>query len=84
MSRHAEDSNGGSPRAPDPHPVAVAREGIGLSREGLAFKAHLSVKTIERIERWEGGRQHRSTREAIARVLRVKSDELFPAEEAAA
>lgn len=83
MSRHPLDSNGPTREAPDPHPVAAAREGLRLSREGLAFKAHVSVKTIERIERGETT-PHRNTRESIARVLRCKAHELWPELEAAA
>lgn len=36
--------------AASPHPVQAAREAQGLSREGLAFKAGVSLKTVERIE----------------------------------
>jgi transcriptional regulator with XRE-family HTH domain len=68
----------------DVSPVQEAREAIGLSREGLAFKAHVSVKTIERIERFEGGLPHRATRQAIARVLRCKPADLGWPEEIAA
>ena len=44
------------------------REAVGLSREGLAYKAGLSIKTIERIE---GGKNEprRATLAVISRVL---------------
>lgn len=65
------------------HPVAVARQELRLSREGLAFKANVSVKTIERIERGETPVPFRNTQASIARVLRRKAHELFPEEMAA-
>lgn len=40
--------------APHNHPgieIRERREAIGLSREGLAYKSGVSLKTIERIER---------------------------------
>lgn len=50
------------------HPVRAAREAIGLTREGLAFRTGLTVRTIERVE---GGHvdPHRVTRRAIAAAL---------------
>jgi DNA-binding XRE family transcriptional regulator len=42
-----------TPVPPKVHPVAIARQEKNLPREGLAFKAGVSVKTIERIERGE-------------------------------
>ena len=78
------DTTGPAAIAPERHPVAIARDAIGLSREGLAFKAHVSIKTIERIERYETT-PFRNTRESIARVLKRPVHELFPpAEEVAA
>lgn len=41
---------------PQEHPgkaIKQRREAVGLSREGLAYKSRVSVKTIERIEREE-------------------------------
>lgn len=65
------------------HPVTLARQRIDLSREGLAFKAGVSFKTIERIET---GRviPHRLTQRAIAGVLNCDPADLWPEEETAA
>lgn len=41
---------------PQEHPgieIKERREAVGLSREGLAYKASVSLKTLERIERGE-------------------------------
>jgi transcriptional regulator with XRE-family HTH domain len=75
MSGHMQDV---TPDRPEPPTlVREARERLGLSREGLAFKAGVSLKTIERIERGEG-MPHRSTRQVIARVLDVAPEDIFP------
>jgi transcriptional regulator with XRE-family HTH domain len=66
-----------------PELVREAREAKRLSREGLAFKAGVSLKTIERIERGEGV-PHRSTRQVIAHVLEVEPEVIFPPETEAA
>jgi transcriptional regulator with XRE-family HTH domain len=60
-----------------PHPIQMAREALTppLSREGLAFRAGVSFKTIERIERG-GTRPHRLTLKAIADVLGMDPDDL--------
>jgi DNA-binding XRE family transcriptional regulator len=71
-----------TPVPPKVHPVAIARQEKNLPREGLAFKAGVSVKTIERIERGEVI-PHRTTRRAIAAVLGLDPSELWPTEVAA-
>lgn len=57
--------------APQEHPGKVIKErrtALGLSREGLAYKAGVSLKTIERIEREESV-PLRSTQSVIDAVL---------------
>jgi transcriptional regulator with XRE-family HTH domain len=49
-------------------PIQIAREEAGLSREGLAFKAGMSLRTIERIEAGQV-QPHRATVRAIAEAL---------------
>lgn len=51
-----------------PHPVRVARLQAGMSLEELAFKAGVSFKTLERLERGEG-QPRRSTLAVIASAL---------------
>lgn len=67
---------------PPLHPIRAAREAQGLPREGLAFKAGVSLNTIERIE---AGRTQprRATLKVIADVLGVEPDTLIPVNEAA-
>jgi len=56
--------------------IKQKREALGLSREGLAYKAQLSVRTVERIERGHTPRPNQTT------LARIKS--ALAAEEAAA
>jgi transcriptional regulator with XRE-family HTH domain len=51
--------------------VQEVREAQGLSREGLASKAGLSLRTIERLESGEIKRPHRATVAVIATALDV-------------
>jgi transcriptional regulator with XRE-family HTH domain len=53
-----------------PVTIQEAREGADLSREGLAFKSGISLRTIERIEAGQV-RPHRATRAAIAAALGI-------------
>lgn len=55
------------------HPLRTAREAQGLSREGLAFKAGVSMRTLERIE--GGGNARRATLTVIALALGLDADE---------
>lgn len=66
------------------HPVRAARKAMSppLTVEGLAFKAGVSAKTIERIER--GHVPHRATARVVADVLKADPAELFPTAEEAA
>jgi transcriptional regulator with XRE-family HTH domain len=61
--------------------VRQAREGLGLSREGLAFKAGLSLRSVERIEAGDTN-PHRATVRAIAAALECDPADLAPAEAA--
>lgn len=65
-------------------PLMAARKAKGLTREGLAFKAGVSFKTIERLEKGETGTPHRLTGQAIARVLGCAPEDIWPDLEAAA
>ena len=65
------------------HPVTQAREEMGLPKEGLAFKAGVTLKTIERIERGGPGTPHRLNRRAIAEVLGRDPADLWPEKRAA-
>jgi transcriptional regulator with XRE-family HTH domain len=65
------------------HPIRVAREAQDLSREGLAFKAGVSFKAIERIETGRTKTPHRATLQAIAAALELEPDDLLPQEAAA-
>lgn len=71
-----------TPTEPEMHPVATARSEMRLPREGLAFKAGVSVKTIERIESGQVT-PHRATQRAIAAVLGCEPTDLWPLPEAA-
>lgn len=66
----------------DMHPVRRARLAQNLTREGLAWKAGVTVRTVERIE---AGRvmPHLVTRRAIAVVLDFDPSDLWPEKEAA-
>lgn len=79
MSGHMKDI---TPFEREVHPVAQARAEIGLPREGLAFKAGVSVKTIERIEKG-AVTPHRVTQAAIADVLGCQPSDLWPERKAA-
>jgi transcriptional regulator with XRE-family HTH domain len=76
-----EDITPRTAAAPE-HPIEAARRAIGLNREGLAFKAGVSFKTIERIERGETV-PRRATLKVIADVLGVAPDALVRDEAAA-
>lgn len=65
---------GASPQT-DTSPVQRAREAAGMSRELLAGKAGVALKTVERIERGEGT-PRRSTLACIAQVFGVEPEEL--------
>ena len=65
------------------HPVRQARKEQNLTREGLAFKAGVTVRTIERVESGQV-MPHRVTRRAIAAVLGSDPAELWPDNEEAA
>lgn len=58
------------------HPVRAAREAQGLSPEGLAFKAHVTIRTVERIESGAVKNAHRLTRRAIADALGCSGSDL--------
>ena len=52
------------------HPVRATRQAQGRQREWLAFKAGVTVRTVERIEAGEVD-PHRVTKRAIAEALGV-------------
>jgi len=52
------------------HPVRQARERLGRQREWLAFRAGVTVRTVERIEAGDVD-PHRVTKRAIAEALGV-------------
>lgn len=68
----------------DVPPLVAARRAKGLSREGLAFKARVSFKTIERLEKGETETPRRLTGEAIAAVLDCRAEDIWPDLEVAA
>lgn len=72
--------NGNGEGEPSPNPVRAARDAKGVTREWLAFKTGLTVRTIERIE---GGHvdPQRVTRRAIAAALEVDPSDLGWSEE---
>lgn len=53
--------------------IRERRDAIGLSREGLAFKAGVSFKTIERIESGKVQRPRRATLRVIDDVLATEA-----------
>jgi len=55
--------------------IEKLRKARGLSMEALAYRAGVSVKTIQRLERT--GRGHSETLRAVAGVLGVGLDDLF-------
>lgn len=59
------------------HPLTVARREKNLTREGLAFKSGVSLRTIERLER--GANPQRSTARVIADVLECDPFDIWPA-----
>lgn len=59
-------------------PLKTAREAKGMTREELAFRAHVSAKTIERLENERTARPHRVTGHAIATVLGCEPADLWP------
>jgi DNA-binding XRE family transcriptional regulator len=65
-------------------PLRAARDARGMTREELAFRAHVSAKTIERLENERTAKPHRVTGHAIAAVLDCDFDDLWPRQEAAA
>lgn len=67
----------------DAAPLRAAREAKGMTREELAFRAHVSAKTIERLENERTARPHRVTGHAIATVLKCDPVELWPLEDEA-
>jgi len=58
--------------------VRNAREAAGLPVEGLAFKAGMTVRTIERIEAGQVTKPHRATARAIADALGLELADLQP------
>ena len=58
--------------------LTAAREGKGLSREGLAPGAEVTPKTIERIEEQKVDRPRGSTIRAIAEALEIEPTALRP------
>lgn len=63
-------------------PLRAARDRRGMSREELAFKAGVSLKTIERLEAGQV-EPRRATQRVIADVLECDPAVLWPVEEAA-
>jgi DNA-binding XRE family transcriptional regulator len=55
---------------PSIHPITVARLGQGMSRERLARRSGVSVRTLYNIEHWQS-HPRGSTRRAILRALRL-------------
>ena len=55
--------------------IEKLRKVRGLTMEALAYRAGVSVKTIQRLERT--GRGNSETLRAVARVLGVGLDDLF-------
>jgi transcriptional regulator with XRE-family HTH domain len=64
-------------------PLRAARDRKGMTREELAFRAHVSAKTIERLERSGEATPHRVTQRAIADVLGCEPSDLWQIEAAA-
>lgn len=54
-----------------PQEIQERREALGLSREGLAYKAGLALRTVERIERGEA-----EPRRATVAVIERAFDDL--------
>jgi transcriptional regulator with XRE-family HTH domain len=69
MDRHRSD--GGSP-------LRRTRERKHLSPEGLAAKAGVTLRTIERIESGHVKHPHGSTQKVIAEALGVEVTEIWP------
>lgn len=58
-----------------PHPVRVAREAQGLTQEDVAYRAGVSLKTLQLIERGQGN-PRRSTLKLICLALGLEPDEV--------
>lgn len=58
------------------HPVAVAREELGLTREELADKAGVATFTLERIETGLTRNPQERTLNAIAEALGIEAHRL--------
>lgn len=57
--------------------LETRRRARGLSREGLAADAGVSLRTVERLERDEVT-PHRATAQVLAVVLETSVEDLFP------
>jgi DNA-binding XRE family transcriptional regulator len=68
----------------DVTPLRAAREARGMTREELAFRAHVSATTIERLENERTAKPHRVTGHSIATVLGCDVADLWPRQEEAA
>lgn len=62
--------------------LEIRRRARGLSREGLAADAGVSLRTVERLERGEVT-PHRATARVLAVVLETSVEDLFPGSEQA-
>jgi transcriptional regulator with XRE-family HTH domain len=80
MGSHMKDIT----RVTEVSPLAAARQAKGLSREGLAFKANVSFKTVERLEKGETPTPRRATAQVIADALGVAPTDIWPELEMAA
>lgn len=65
MNRHSSEHPG--------EKIQAAREAMGLSRIGLAYKAGVDLRTIARIEGGEVRFPHRATLKAIFSVLSAEA-----------
>lgn len=65
-------------------PLTAARREKGLNRLGLAFKANVSLKTVERLESGQTPLPNLSTAVLIGRALEIDPREIWPDLEAAA
>lgn len=55
--------------------VQASRESVGLSREGLAYKAGVSLRTLERIESGDV-QPRRATLVVIGQALAAEAEEI--------
>lgn len=60
----------------DRHVLRRLREERGLSRDRLAVLAGIASRTLAHLELTDGRRPHRSTVDALARVLGVETEAL--------